>query len=161
MGEKYAGSEILQMAVQMEKNGKVFYDGVVRAVKDVKARDVFQLLSDEEVRHERVFRDMLDEVESKKVKSPYDDTEVILYFRSLIDRKVFPSEEEGVAMKKEVDDPAVAIRIALSLEKDSVLFYHELVQVTEGKDQEVVKRIIEEERDHIRRILQLKKELQI
>ena len=159
MGEKYAGSEVLRMAVEMEKNGKTFYDSVIRAVKDERTQGVFQFLSDEEVRHEKVFREMLEGVEPRRGESPYDDTEMVLYFRSLIDRKIFPSEEEGESMKKDLDDPAVAIRIALSLEKDSILFYHELTRITEEKDRAVVGRIIEEERDHIHRILKLKEEL--
>lgn len=161
MGPKYAGSEVLQMAVEMEKKGKAFYDGVVQAVKDEKTQEVFQFLSDEEVQHEKVFREMLVEVEPKTGTGPYDDTEIILYFRSLIDQKIFPSETEGGAMKKELGDPAVATRIALSLEKDSILFYHELLDVTEEKDHGMVRRIIEEERDHIRRILQLRADLKI
>lgn len=161
MEKKYAGSEVLQMAVEIERKGKSYYDSVIKAVKDEKTRDVFQFLSDEEVRHEKVFKEMLEEVKPKPEGSPYDETEMILYFRSLIDRKIFPSPEEGESMKKELGDPAVAIRIALSLEKDSVLFYNELLQITAEKDRQAVERIIDEERDHIRRILQLKTELDV
>ena len=161
MGEKYAGSEVLLMAVELEKKGYAFYESVVRAVKDKKARDVFQFLADEEVRHEKVFRTILKDVEIKADVNPYDDIEMTHYFHSLIDRKIFPSEEEGAAMRKEIGDPAVAIRIALSLEKDAVLFFNELINVTQKKDHDVINRIIDEERDHIRRILQLKDELKI
>ena len=131
MGEKYAGSEVLLMAVELEKKGYAFYESVVRAVKDKKARDVFQFLADEEVRHEKVFRTILKDVEIKADVNPYDDIEMTHYFHSLIDRKIFPSEEEGAAMRKEIGDPAVAIRIALSLEKDAVLFFNELLKVTQ------------------------------
>ena len=161
MGEKYAGSEVLLMAVELEKKGYAFYESVVRAVKDKKARDVFQFLADEEVRHEKVFRTILKDVEIKADVNPYDDIEMTHYFHSLIDRKIFPSEEEGAAMRKEIGDPAVAIRIALSLEKDAVLFFNELLNVTQKKDHDVINRIIDEERDHIRRILQLKDELKV
>ena len=161
MEKKYAGSEVLQMAVEIERKGKSYYDSIIKAVKDEKTRDVFQFLSDEEVRHEKVFKEMLEEIEPEPEGSPYDETEMILYFRFLIDRKIFPSPEEGESMKKVLDDPAVAIRIALSLEKDSVLFYHELLPITPEKDRQAVERIIDEERDHIRRILQLKTELNV
>ena len=161
MGVQYAGSEVLRMAVEIEKKGKAFYDGVVRSVKDERARDIFQYLSDEEVEHERVFRKMLDEVEAKTEASPYDDTETTLYFKSLIDKKIFPSAGEGEAMKEEMGNPAAAIRVALSLEKDAVLFFNELLRITEEKDRKAVERIIEEERDHIQRILRLKADLQV
>ena len=159
MAEKFAGSEVLQMAVELERNGKAFYDSVIRVVKEEKVRDIFQFLSDEEVRHEKVFKEMLEEVEPELPASPYDDTEMILYFRSLIDKKIFPGEDEGRSMKKDLSDPVAALRIALSMEKDSVLFYHELLPMTREKDRETMERIIEEERDHIHRILQLKSDL--
>ena len=161
MGNKYAGSEVLQMAVEIEKKGKAFYDGVVQSISNEKARDIFQYLSDEEVKHEKTFRKMLSKVEANPPENPYDDTEMILYFSSLIDRKIFPSEDEGPAMKKDLADPTAAIRIALSLEKDAVLFFHEMLQITQEKDHPVVLDIIEEEREHIRKILKLKAELQV
>ena len=161
MEEKYAGSEVLQMAVELEIKGKAFYDGVVGAVKDDKVRTIFQFLADEEIRHEKVFRDMLAGLEPASKPSPYDDTEMVLYFQSLIDRKIFPDEQDGASMKKELSNPAAAIQIALSLEKDAVLFFHELLPVTHEKDHPAVQQIIEEERDHIRRILKLKSELNV
>ena len=160
MTERYAGSEVLQMAVEIEKKGKAFYDGVVRSVKDPKTQDIFQYLSDEEVKHEKLFKSMLGELEAKS-DSPYDDTETTLYFRSLIDRKIFPGQDEGQEMKKEMGDPAFAIRIALSFEKDAILFFHELLNFTRPEGRAAVERVIEEEREHIRRILQLKEDLNV
>lgn len=161
MGNRYAGSEVLQMAVEIEKKGKAFYDSVVRAISDEKVKGIFQYLADEEIRHEKIFREMLRQVEANRPDSPYDDMEMILYFRSLIDKKIFPSEDEGPMMKKDLSDPGAAIQIALSLEKDAVLFFNELLQITREKDHPVVEDIIEEEREHIRRILTLKADLRI
>ncbi len=161
MAEKYAGSEVLQMAVEIERKGKSFYDSVIQSLQNDKAKEVFHFLFDEEVRHEKIFRDMLSKVEKNAEKSVYDDSEMTLYFRSLIDRKIFPDEEEGMSMKKEMSDPAIALRIALSLEKDSILFYNELLNVTHKKEHKVINQIIKEERDHITRILDLKRELQV
>ncbi len=161
MNLKYGGGEILKMAIEIEKNGKAFYDEVVQAVKDEKAKSVFQFLSDEEVKHEKTFRAMLMEIESIAADTPFDNSEVTRYFQSLIGQKVFPSRHEGKYLKDELGDPSVAARIALGLEKDSILFYHEMVPVTQEKDHAVIERIIEEERDHIRRIIQLKSEMDV
>ncbi len=158
MEVKYAGSEILRMAVEIERHGKAFYDSVIRVMKNPHARDIFQFLSDEEERHEDVFKRMLQKVEQKN-ESGYDDEEVIFYFRSLIEKKIFPTSEEAESMEKDLGDPVVAMHIALSLEKESILFYHELLPVTNEKDHPVIHQIIEEERNHIHRILQLKSEL--
>ncbi len=50
MNDKYAGSEILHMAVEIEKKGKEFYQSVVQSQKDEKAQKVFNFLIDEEER---------------------------------------------------------------------------------------------------------------
>jgi len=161
MEMKYAGSEILKMAVEIEKKGRAFYDGVVKAIGDDEAKTVFQFLADEEVKHIEVFNRMLKEIDSHPEPNPYDDTEMLLYFRSLIEHKVFPFEEAGHDMRQDVGDPGVAIRIAISLEKDSILFYLELLSKVHQKDHPVVQKIIDEERDHIRRILKLKTDLNV
>ena len=161
MTDRYAGSEILQMAVEIEKKGKAFYDGVVSTVKDQKTRDIFQYLADEELKHEQIFKEMLKDVKAGDVENPYDEREMILYFHSLIDRKIFPSVQEGSDMKEDLGNPAAAILIALSLEKDSVLYFSELLHISDKKEHDVIENIIEEEREHIRRILRLKKDLQV
>ena len=97
---KYAGNEILKMAVEIEKNGKAFYDEVIQHMAHEKAKSVFQFLSDEEVKHEKIFREMLGEIEPDAMENPFGDEEVIKYFRSLIGQKVFPSIQEGRLMKK-------------------------------------------------------------
>jgi len=157
MNDKYAGSEVLNMAVEIEKKGKEFYESVAKNQKDEKTKTVFEFLIEEEERHEKVFRDMLHQVEQNTEKSVYDDTEMILYFNALVDRKIFPDVEEGLSLQKEISDPGVALRIALTMEKDSILFYSELLNITHEKDHKVINEIIEEERDHISRILNLKK----
>jgi len=161
MNDKYDGSEILNMAVEVEKKGREFYESVAKNQKNEKAQKVFDFLIDEEKRHENVFRDMLNKVEKDSEKSVYDDTEMILYFSSIVDRKIFPDVEEGVSLQDGISDPGVALRIALSMEKDSILFYSELLNITHEKDHNVINQIIEEERDHINRILKLKKDLHV
>ena len=161
MNNTYAGSEVLQMAIEIERKGKEFYQSVAQAHKEETIQDVFNFLIEEEVRHEKVFRGMLAQVEMNTEHSVYDKTDMILYFSSLVHRKVFPDTEEGMSLQKQISDPAVALRIALSLEKDSILFYSELLDVTHKKDHSLINQIIAEERDHIKRILNLKRELQV
>lgn len=161
MSSKYAGSEVLHMAVEIEKKGREFYESVARTQKNEKTQNVFNFLIDEEIRHEKLFKEMLKQVEKDMEKSVYDDTELILYFSALVDRKIFPDIEEGMDLQKQISDPAVALRVALSMEKDSILFYSELLNVTHKKDHAVINQIMEEERDHISRILNLKRELQV
>ena len=116
MTDMYADSEILQMAVEIEKKGKAFYDGVVSSVKDPKTKNIFQFLADEEVKHEQIFRKMLKDLEIDDGSNPYDNTEMVLYFRSLIDRKIFPSEQQGITMNEELGNPEAQYNLGFLLE---------------------------------------------
>src|SRR4030042_6666343 len=161
MIQSYSGSEILQMAVEIEEKGKAFHEGVFAGVKDKKTRSVFRYLADEEVKHKALFQKMLRSADSESFSGPYDPTEMMLYFRSLVEQKIFPDAADPRSAAGALDDPRVAVRIALSLEKDALLFFHEMLSVTAARDRDLVDRIIAEERDHIRRILALKAELGI
>jgi rubrerythrin len=161
MTPSFSGSEILQMAIEIEEKGKVFYERIFAAVKDKKTRSVFRHLADEEVKHKALFQKMLRAADSTTFSSPYDPTEMMLYFKSLVEQKVFPEAEGQHSAPELLDDPRVAVRIALSLEKDAILFFHEMQAVTAEGEREWVDRIIAEERDHIRHILALKAELGI
>jgi len=159
MTEKLAGSELLQMAIQLEKEGKEFYTAVAESVKNPVAKEIFQFLADEEVRHEEIFRSMLSKGDDILLTLPYDDYEMLLYFRSLVDRKIFPGVSDVKDMRNYIDDSAEALRIAISFEKDAILFFTELKNIVRKDDQNVIDDIIEEERKHIYRILDFQKKL--
>ena len=158
MSIAFAGNELLNMAIQLEKKGKAFYDSVANTVKDNETREIFRYLADEEVRHEELFTEMLRKTELAG-STPYDDSEMLSYFRALVDREIFPDEAYSEQLKNSTDDPSTAIRIALSLEKDAVLYFHELASRTEAEDRKIIEAIIAEERKHIQRILQLKQKM--
>ena len=159
MDLKYAGSEVLQMAVEIEKKGKAFYNGLSETVKDDKARDMFRFLSDEEIKHQIFFQQMLESIETVEPASPYDNTDVTQYFRALIERRIFPTVGEGGMLKEYLDDLAVATRIAISMEKDSILFYYEIKPVVQAKDHSVLDTIINEEKKHIKILAEFAAEL--
>ncbi|MBN1895313.1 ferritin family protein [bacterium] len=161
MTPSYSGSEILQMAVELEEMGKRFYERVFDEVKDKKTRSVFRYLADEEVKHKALFQKMLRSADSESFSGPYDPTEMMLYFKSLVGQKIFPDAESADFASGALNDPRIAIRIALSLEKDAILFFHEMQTVTAEGDRTLVEGVIAEERNHIRRILALKAELGI
>jgi len=48
MGNLFSGSEITEIGVQIEKNGKDFYDELTKKSKNQKAKEIFSYLSGEE-----------------------------------------------------------------------------------------------------------------
>jgi len=62
-------------------------------------------------------------------------------------------------MARKVSSDIEAIQIALGAEKDSILFYSEMRDLVRMPDRDVVSKIIEEERSHLRQLSDLKKDL--
>ena len=47
----FAGSEIIEIGIQIEKNGRDFYDELVKTADDPRAKEAFKALSEEESKH--------------------------------------------------------------------------------------------------------------
>ncbi|GAF82729.1 unnamed protein product, partial [marine sediment metagenome] len=62
-------------------------------------------------------------------------------------------------MAEKAASSAEAIQIALGAEKDSILYYSEMRNLVRERDREMVDRIIEEEKSHLRQLSDLKKKL--
>lgn len=160
MATQYTAVQVLTMAVELEKMGKLYYDAIIDGLSDSRAKEIFQILADDEVKHEQLFQEMLDDMEPSEA-SEIDDPRVIEYFRALIDKKILPTELQTNKVRKELGDPAAGIRIALTLEKDAILFFHEMLVFAPDEDQPTIKQIIDEERDHLLRILKLKTDMKL
>ena len=158
MGVLFSGSELINIAIGIEKNGLAFYQSLVKAEKNVMARGAYKYLADMEEKHLRTFQDMLDTVGQYKPPEIYTE-EYDLYLKALVDSAVFTDDKVAREMAEKVTSSAEAMQIALGAEKDSILFYSEMRNLVPERDRGVVDRIIEEEKSHLRQLSDLKKKL--
>jgi rubrerythrin len=77
----------------------------------------------------------------------------------LVDSRVFTDDQIAYDMAQRVAGDAEAIQIALGAEKDSILFYSEMREFVRRSDRELITKIIEEERSHLRQLSELKRSL--
>jgi rubrerythrin len=150
----FAGTEIVDIAKQIERQGEAFYEEALRHLKDSKIREVFAFLREEERRHGVVFEELLRKVGDSPQRWRQDE-EYLAYMRSLARNRVFPDLDAARAAAKELPDECAAIRCALGFEKDSILFLHELRTMVRPAEQETVDRLIAEEQSHVRRLQNL------
>ena len=84
----------------------------------------------------------------------------MLYLKSLVDNTVFTdpagTQEKAERASSEVD----AFDAGIQAEKDSILFYMEMRDFMGKADREMVKKIIDEERSHLRQLVELKQAVQ-
>lgn len=151
----FTGKEILDMAVRIEENGMRFYSDAAKGAKSKDLKELFKALSEDEATHIKIF------LELKKLLAdtaegfdPYlEDAQN--YLRTMADSEVFTNPEAGKETARALKSEEEAIKLAIGMEKDSLLFYYELERMIREKDRQVVESIIEQEKEHVRRLTAL------
>ncbi|MFC2047208.1 ferritin family protein [Chloroflexota bacterium] len=154
----FLGSELVQIAIGIERNGVVFYDSLVNLTENVMAQRAYKYLADKEREHIEIFQNMLGLVADSHPPETCTE-EYALYLKALVDSAVFSDDKVTREIAQKVDSDAEAMQIALGAEKDSILFYSGMRDFVHQSDYEVVNKIIEEERSHLRQLSDLKKNL--
>ena len=128
MSIAFSSSELINIAIGIERRGITFYDIMAKSTDDESARAVFDELVTMEREHIRIFQDMLNDVDTHP--SPDSTThEYSGYLQALIDDAVFTDDLITSEMATEADSDIKALELAISAEKDSILFYYEMVLI--------------------------------
>lgn len=152
----FTGMEVLTMALRIEENGFEYYTGAARASKSKALKALFKTLAEQEKDHIRVFEKLkghLPEREIPAASDPYAD-DAALYLNAIADTKVFTSPGEGKRLASRIKSERQALTSAIGMEKDSILFYYELLKMIRDRDRVVVERLIEQEKEHLRKLKQ-------
>jgi len=147
MDYDFNADEILQMAVQIEKNGAAFYRECAGNVNDPEAVNLLKDLAAMEDEHEKTFAGIRSELSAQEKKSATFDPngEAVLYLKALADTRVFFEKTIDTSNMEEI------LKAAITAEKDSIVFYlgmKDLVPETLGTQR--VDAIIKEEMSHIK-----------
>ena len=149
MAIQFNADEIFTMAEQIEKNGARFYR--TAAKNNPSASSYLLNLAAMEDEHYSIFKSLhrsFSESEESDVFDP--DGEAGLYLAAMAGGKVFDMNKDPTALLKGNEPLDEIIRIAIGLEKDSIVFYlgmKDLVQSRSGMEK--VDMIIKEEMQHI------------
>ena len=149
----FNADEILEMAAQIERNGAAFYRKAAEA--NPRERDFLMELAEQEDEHLILFEKMRAGLDDAENEPPaFDpDGEAALYLRAMADGSVFDASAKPAALLKGSETLSEIIKIAIGLEKDSVMFYlglREIVPAKLGADK--VDAVIREEMKHVSRL---------
>lgn len=155
MFELSAG-QILDLCLEMEKEGANFYKALAREEVQEDIRDLFAHLSEEEERHQEQFRDFQKRLGVKRILGE-EMAGGRDYLLAIANAYMFPDVKRA---KKEVSQFKTrdeALDFALNQEKNSLLLYEELARfVREPEAREAISGIIAEEKGHIVKLSALK-----
>lgn len=162
MSMAFNADEIFQIGMEVELNGQAFYEASAALCKDQGAKAMLTLLGEQEETHYRVFSRMRDQLpESAHPQSVYDpDGQMGSYLEALADSRVFTNETQAHDVAKSCQSPVDVLDVALRFEKDSVLMFQTMQEMTRdewGKDK--IDGLINAEQEHIRLISSMKGKL--
>lgn len=155
MANVFAGSEIVEMGIQIEKNGKDFYDTLVEQSKNEKAKSIFKHLAGEEEKHIAAFQKMLDAIHKYEPPESYPG-EYFTYMNALASEHVFTKENKGKEIAKNTKNDKEAIELGIKFEKDSIIFYEGMKKVVPEHQTRVIDGLIAQEKDHLLKLFELK-----
>jgi rubrerythrin len=153
----YYGAEIFQIAMEMEDAGRVFYETLAQSTEDPDVAELCRNLAEQESKHFETFKRLGAELVERPASRPLTWDE-LNFAQILIEERVM-SEPEKAEEAASSGDTAGLLETALQLEKDSVLFYRELLDEVDEKDVPAVQEIVDEEKLHVRALVKAKREL--
>jgi rubrerythrin len=138
--------EIIDMAIQIEKNGESYYRSALEKTNDPSLKSLLVFLADQECKHAQWFEEF-----KKRVKVSTEAGEVAEIDRELLQRLVgnqrFSLNGVDVA---QLDSVKQLLEVAVELEKDTILFYQMLQAFIDDPDTlKGLNEIIAEENRHI------------
>jgi rubrerythrin len=154
----FAGSELLEIAINIERNGMAFYQAMADKTRKGDVKDIYTYLAGEEKKHLDTFQGMSDSLGQAKPTETYGD-EYMLYLKSLVDSVVFTNVTEAQQKASKISNEIEAVDTGIQAEKDSILFYMELQNQVRERDRELVLTVLDEEKNHLRQLWELKKKL--
>ena len=150
---KFSGQEVVELAVQIEKNGYEFYNEMLKRAKAKPVVDLLTYLRDEEDEHASTFRKLYGLLGPKA--GPYGDEEALRYMKALADSRVFSDTNGLMDMIRQAKDEREILGLAMGFEKESLLYFYGMLDWVEADEKGVVIKLIEEEKEHLQKLLDM------
>ena len=159
MNEQFSIQEIIEIAIEIEKNGEAFYRTLAESANTARLRDLFKYLSEEEKKHKAKFEEILNSVGGYQISEIYYATEYMGYMKALADERVFTKDVSAPDIVKNLQSSKEAIDLAIGFEKDSIIFLHEMQDMVNEPERKTVQKLLDEEREHICRLSEIKSQV--
>jgi rubrerythrin len=157
----FSVNEVIEMAVQIEKNGFAFYhEATKRKDLDAKAKEFIEYLRDQELDHEKLFLGLREELDLQVLEMSQDWELVAEYLKTIVDGRIFNNEFSAIQMATNAKDLGSVIDNAITFEKDTLLYFHAIADnINNPKTKAVLRKIINEEVSHVLKLNDFKRKL--
>lgn len=148
--------EILGFAVYIEERGYEFYVEAMKKFHEPRATQLFQYLADEEFKHEKLFKKLMEREGDIRKGEP--DAEYQAYMREFVKAHQLGDREAIHAKLARLSTLDEILDLAMGFEKDSIVFFSEMKELYARGRTTAIEKIIREEMGHLRRIFQMKRD---
>jgi rubrerythrin len=155
----FRAAEVMDMAIAIEEDGRRLYEACASSQLDPRVLDVFEYMVAQENKHIRIFEGMKDDLPDYELPETYPG-EMQAYLASFAEQRVFDEAELSNKQCEIFTDHSAAIDRAVALERKSILFYSAVKGVVRKSEQDAIDEIIAQEHLHVRRLLELRRELE-
>jgi rubrerythrin len=132
--EQFSGFEVIRAAMEVEKNGHIFYSAAAQKAHSPIAREIFTWLAQDEVGHLQALERL---VPLYQDGSFWEDEESFLpYLRRFSEKEIFPSAERLDALLQSETFDMRALDLAIDAEERFAEYFQKAAasaQTTDGK----------------------------
>lgn len=141
-----SAADVITAAVEIERRGFAFYEQAAELTDQAEDKDFFQFMAGEEKRHEKIFESMLARAGGLELPAGSSEAEYLEYVDLILNNHCLFLPGQREALRKN------PLREAITLEKDTILFFLAMRRLVAPAEQGRVDACIEEEQRHIRLI---------
>jgi len=155
----FRAGEVLDMAIEVEQDGIMFYEAFRQRSQDPRATDVFDYLIDQERKHMATFSQIKSELaEDYPLPESYPG-EMRRYMDCFVKDRIFQDPGKAAEQEETLSDPFRAIETALDFEQRSIVFYSKIKSIVRPSEGGAIDRVIAQEHTHIEKLLDLRENL--
>lgn len=158
MPSLFSVRELIEVAIREEQTGATFYRALAERTDSSDLREFAFKIAQMEDEHERRFRGLLDQLGDYEPKGESYEGEYASYMSYLLEGRIFPTGDESKALAERQMSDEEAVETAMGMERNTLLFYHEMLRFVPEEHHALLEDIIDEERQHVSDFAKYKEE---
>ena len=151
--------DVMNMGIEKERKRYEFYKKLTGLYQDEKLIKLFSDLATWEEEHVSRFIEIKSTLEKEQESRESYAGELGSYIEAYLDDKLY-YDIESEEFSQKVKDPDDALTIAMHFEKDAIIFFTELFNLVDDIHKPTIKTLINEEKQHLLYLYNMRKELQ-
>ncbi|MDW7678373.1 MAG: ferritin family protein [Bacillota bacterium] len=151
MAVEFSASKLLQVLVRNEAKVAELYTNLAGQMEVGKGANLFQLLAEDEKRHEKIYSELLNRLPENGTKEVTEED--LAYLESLMENDMFADADKSLEKIKGKYTKDEALEIAEKVERDGIMYIYEMQTLFPDLAPKEMKKILNEERRHLQAVL--------